>query len=306
MPAWETPVALLLALSPTGVAWVAGLFGLLVGSFLNVVVHRLPRMMQAAMEQEAREILHPASAPEAGPLGIQPSFNLITPRSHCPACKAPILARHNVPLLSWLWLGGRCAACQAPVSVRYPVVELLTGLLFAIVAWKFGVTPETALALLVTALLIALAVIDFDTQYLPDTLTLPLLWLGLLAAVLLGRGAAPLPVAPAEAIVGAVVGYLSLWSVYWAFRLITGREGMGYGDFKLLAALGAWLGWTAIPLIILLSAVVGALVGGGLILFRGRDHQLPMPFGPFLAAAGWVALLWGPGLVDWYRGLSGL
>jgi leader peptidase (prepilin peptidase)/N-methyltransferase len=284
----------------------AGLFGLMVGSFLNVVIHRLPRMMQASMEQEAREILQPEGAPETSPRGSQPPFNLVTPRSRCPACKTPIFARHNVPLLSWLWLRGRCAACRAPVSVRYPLVELLTGLLFAVVAWTFGGTPETALALLVTAFLVALAAIDFDTQYLPDSLTLPLLWLGLLAAVLFGRGAAPLPVAPAEAITGALLGYLSLWSVYWVFRLITGREGMGYGDFKLLAALGAWLGWTAIPLIILLSAVVGALVGGALILFRGRDHQLPMPFGPFLAAAGWVALLWGPALVDGYRSVSGL
>lgn len=298
--------ALLEALGPSGPAWIAGLFGLLVGSFLNVVIHRLPRMMQADAENEAREILGAYASHDAPTLVATPRFNLITPRSRCPACGQAIQAWQNIPLVSWLWLRGRCAGCRVPISVRYPLVELLTGLGFAAVAWYCGPTIETLYGCVVVAMLVAMSGIDFDTQYLPDSLTLPLLWLGLLAAVFTGRGAAPFPVAPAEAIVGAAVGYLCLWSVYWLFRLITGREGMGRGDFKLLAALGAWLGWTAIPLVVLLSALVGALLGGALILFRGRDHQLPMPFGPFLAAAGFVAMLWGPQLVAWYRGLSGL
>ncbi len=298
--------ALLAALGPAGPAWVAGLFGLLVGSFLNVVIHRLPRMMQREAESEAREILGVHASADAPTLVAAPAFNLVTPRSRCPGCGQPIQAWQNIPLVSWLLLRGRCAGCHAPISVRYPLVELLTGLGFAAVAWHCGATIETLYGCTVVALLVAMSGIDFDTQYLPDSLTLPLLWLGLLAAVITGRGTAPFPVAPAEAIVGAAVGYLSLWSVYWLFRLITGREGMGRGDFKLLAALGAWLGWTAIPLIVLLSALVGALLGGALIVFRGRDHQLPMPYGPFLAAAGFVALLWGPELVHWYRGLSGL
>ena len=298
--------ALVAALGPTGPAWVAGLFGLLVGSFLNVVIHRLPRMMQAEAESEAREILGAHASPDAPTLVATPRFNLLTPRSRCPSCGHAITAWQNLPLVSWLWLRGRCAGCRTPISVRYPLVELLTGLGFAVIGWQFGATLETLYGCVIVAFLIAMSGIDFDTQYLPDSLTLPLLWLGLLAAVISGRGAGPFPVAPTEAIVGAAVGYLCLWSVYWLFRLITGREGMGRGDFKLLAALGAWLGWTAIPLIVMLSALVGALLGGVLIVFRGRDHQLPMPYGPFLAAAGFVALLWGPALVAWYRGLSGL
>lgn len=304
--ALEGIATLLAALGPAGPAWVAGLFGLLVGSFLNVVIHRLPRMMQADAESEAREILNVNASAEAPTLVAGPRFNLITPRSRCPACGTFIHAWQNIPLLSWLLLRGRCAGCQTPISVRYPLVELFTGVAFAVVGWHFGATIETLYGCIVVAFLVAMSGIDFDTQYLPDSLTLPMLWLGLLAAVTTGRGAAPFPVGPTDAILGAVVGYLCLWSVYWLFRLITGREGMGRGDFKLLAALGAWLGWTAIPLIVLLSALVGAIVGGVLIVFRGRDHQLPMPYGPFLAAAGFVAMLWGPALVAWYLRLSGL
>ena len=303
---FEGIAQLVVALGPTGPAWIAALFGLLVGSFLNVVIHRLPRMMQTEAESEAREILNIAASPDAPTLVAAPRFNLITPRSRCPGCGQPISAWQNIPLLSWLWLRGRCAGCRAPIGVRYPLVELLTALGFAAVAWHCGPTIETVYGCTIVALLVAMSGIDFDTQYLPDSLTLLLLWLGLLASVVTGRGAVPFPVSPAEAIVGAITGYLALWSVYWLFRLVTGREGMGRGDFKLLAALGAWLGWTAIPLIVLLSALVGALLGGALILFRGRDHELPMPYGPFLAAAGFVALLWGPELVHWYRGLSGL
>lgn len=304
--ALEGIATLLAALGPAGPVWVAGFFGLLVGSFLNVVIHRLPRMMQADAESEAREILNLNASAEAPTLVAGPRFNLITPRSRCPACGTFIHAWQNIPLLSWLLLRGRCAGCQTPISIRYPLVELFTGVAFAVVGWHFGATIETLYGCIVVAFLVAMSGIDFDTQYLPDSLTLPMLWLGLLAAVTTGRGAAPFPVGPTDAIVGAVVGYLCLWSVYWLFRLITGREGMGRGDFKLLAALGAWLGWTAIPLIVLLSALVGAIVGGVLIVFRGRDHQLPMPYGPFLAAAGFVAMLWGPALVAWYLRLSGL
>lgn len=297
-------VALIDAMGPAGLPWLAGLVGLLVGSFLNVVIHRVPLMMQWAAEQEAREILGLDTSADAPTLVAPPRLNLVTPRSRCPACGTPIPARHNIPLLSWLWLRGRCAACAAPISLRYPLVELFTGLLFATVAWRCGATVETLYGCLVAALLVAMSGIDLDTQLLPDSLTYPLLWLGLLASALSGRGAAPFPVSPGDAIIGAVSGYLALWSVFWTFRLVTGKEGMGRGDFKLLAGLGAWLGWTAIPLIVLLSSLVGALVGGFLILFRGRDHQVPIPYGPYLAAAGFIAFLCGPDLVGWYRALA--
>jgi leader peptidase (prepilin peptidase) / N-methyltransferase len=296
----------LTALGPTGLPWLAGLVGLLVGSFLNVVIHRLPLMMQRGAEMEAREILALDVSPDAPTLVAPPPFNLVTPRSRCPACGAPIRAHQNIPLLSWLWLRGRCGACQAPISVRYPLIELFTGVAFAVVAWQCGPTVETLYGCTIAALLLAMSGIDFDTQLLPDALTLPLLWLGLLAAVASGRGAAPFPVSPEDAIIGAIVGYLSLWTVFQAFKWITGREGMGRGDFKLLAALGAWLGWVAVPTIILLSSLVGALVGGFLILFRGRDRQIPIPYGPYLAAAGFICLLWGPALVAWYRELAHL
>ena len=303
---WLGIPELLAALGPTGLPWLAGLFGLLVGSFLNVVIHRLPRMMQQDAEQEAREILALDASPDAPTLVAPPRFNLLTPRSRCPACGTAIAARHNLPLVSWLWLRGRCASCAAPIGVRYPLVELLTGVAVALVAWRCGATPETLYGCLVAALLIAMSGIDLDTQLLPDSLTYPLLWTGLLAAVWSGRGTAPFPVTPVDAILGAALGYLVLWTVFWVFRLVTGKEGMGRGDFKLLAALGAWLGWVAIPLVVLLSSLVGALVGGFLILFRGRDRQVPIPYGPYLAAAGFIALLWGPDIIAWYRDLARL
>ncbi len=220
------------------------------------------------------------------------------PRSACRACKATLKATHNVPVLSWLVLRGKCAGCAAPISARYPFVELLTAILSATVAWKFGYTAQMGAALVLTWFLVALTFIDFDTQLLPDALTLPLLWLGLAASVL-GYTA----VEPRAAIIGALAGYLSLWSVYHLFRLATGKEGMGYGDFKLLAALGAWLGWQMLPPIILLSAVVGAVTGIALIVLRGRDRNIPIPFGPFLAAAGWIALVWGGDIVTGYLGM---
>ncbi|MDR1163985.1 MAG: A24 family peptidase, partial [Candidatus Accumulibacter sp.] len=251
---------------------VCGLVGLSFGSFLNVVIYRLPRIMENDWRDQCAE-LHgePASAREA--------FSLAKPRSRCPACGHAITAAENIPVLSWLVLRGKCSACRAPISMRYPAVELLTGLLSVAAALHFGATWNAAGALVVIYSLIALAFIDFDTQYLPDSITLPLLWVGL-SFNLFGVYATL-----ASAVVGAMAGYLSLWSVYWLFKLCTGKEGMGYGDFKLLAALGAWFGWQVLPLIILLSSVVGAVVGIGLIFLAKRGRDIPIPFGPYLASA---------------------
>jgi leader peptidase (prepilin peptidase)/N-methyltransferase len=278
--------------------------GLLVGSFLNVVIYRLPIMLDRDWRLQAAELLSPleSAAPAA-----DSGYNLVMPRSACPRCKAPITAWQNVPVLSWLFLRGRCANCAAKISARYPLVELATACLSGWVAWHFGFGLACACALLVTWALIALTGIDIDHQLLPDGITLSLLWSGLLAAVVIGPIAgAALPVSPRNAIIGAVAGYVSLWLVFHAFRLITGKEGMGYGDFKLYAALGAWLGWQILPLVILLSAATGALLGIALIAFRGRDRAAPMPFGPYLAAAGWLAMLYGNGLMNSYLRLSGL
>lgn len=265
--------------------------GLLIGSFLNVVVYRTPIILDRQWRRQCDELTG-RETPEA------PRFNIVVPRSACPACKAPVKAIHNVPVLSWLALRGKCASCKAKISARYPLVELLTGVLSAGVAWKFGFGSQLGAALVLTWFLIALTFIDFDTQLLPDALTLPLLWLGLAASVL-----GYTPIEPRNAIIGALAGYLSLWSVYHLFKLATGKEGMGYGDFKLLAALGAWLGWQMLVPIILLSAAVGAMTGITLIVVRGRDRNVPMPFGPFLAAAGWIALMWGPAIVGGYLGM---
>ena len=264
------------------------LLSLLVGSFLNVVIYRLPLILDAQWRAQCAELTgDPATAGE-------PALTLASPRSHCPACKAPVRAIHNVPVLSWLALRGRCASCRARIPVRYPLVELTTAILSAAVAWHFGFGFEAGCALLVTWLLIPLTGIDADHQLLPDAITLPLLWLGLLAS--LGHDPAAgtaLPVAPRDAILGAAVGYLLLWSVFHAFKLLTGKEGMGFGDFKLLAALGAWLGWQALPLIILLSSVVGALIGVGLMIFARHGRETPITFGPYLAIAGVIGLFWG-------------
>ena len=269
--------------------------GLLVGSFLNVVIHRTPVILDRQWRRQCDELAGRETPAE-------PRYNLVVPRSACPTCKAPIKAIHNVPVLSWLALRGKCAACKAKISPRYPLVELLTAVLSAAVAWQFAPLglPVMGAALVLTWFLIALTFIDFDTQLLPDALTLPLLWLGLAASVL-----GLTPVEPRPAIIGALAGYLSLWSVYHLFRLATGKEGMGYGDFKLLAALGAWLGWQMLLPIILLSAAVGAVTGIALIVARGRDRNVPIPFGPFLAAAGWIALMWGPQIVSGYLGMYG-
>ncbi|MET0282643.1 MAG: A24 family peptidase [Steroidobacteraceae bacterium] len=271
--------------------------GLLVGSFLNVVIHRVPVMLERAWRRECLA-LDGKDAP------TEPRYDLVQPRSACPACKAPITALQNIPVLSWLILKGRCASCRVPISRRYPLVEAFTALLSALVAWKFGAGWSTAGALVLTWFLVALAFIDIDTQLLPDSMTLPLLWLGLAAALWLPVDAGEsLPVDLRTAVIGALAGYLSLWLVYHLFRLLTGKEGMGYGDFKLLAALGAWLGWQMLLPIVIGAAGVGALVGITAIALRRRDAGIPMAFGPYLAAAGWLVLMWGPELVDSYLGL---
>jgi leader peptidase (prepilin peptidase) / N-methyltransferase len=293
--------------------------GLVVGSFLNVVIYRLPIMLEREWRAQAAEFSpanDPAAAeptagaaePTAGsaePL-LPAHFSLSAPRSACPACKARISAWQNIPVVSWLALRGRCANCKTRISLRYPVVELATGLLSAWVAYHFGYSLQAACGVLVTWELIALTGIDIDHQLLPDSITLPLLWSGLLASVVFAASGGALPVSPRDAIIGAVAGYLSLWLVYHAFRLVTGKEGMGYGDFKLFAALGAWLGWKLLPLIILLSAAAGAVLGILMIVLRGRDRAAPIPFGPYLAAAGWIAMMYGDGLVSSYLQLSGL
>ena len=277
----------------------AGLLGLLIGSFLNVVIHRLPKIMEAEWRAQCAEL---AAAPAPAPVVAAPAYNLVTPRSACPKCGAPITALQNIPVLSWLALGGRCARCREPISARYPLVELATGALSALVAWRFGFGWDGGCALVITWTLIALTGIDLDTQYLPDSLTQPLLWLGLLAAAYLGRGAAAVPVDLRSAVLGAAFGYASLWSVYQLFRLVTGKEGMGYGDFKLYAALGAWLGWQMLLPVILLSAASGALLGLSLIALRRHQRGVPIPFGPYLAVAGWLVMMWPHELVSpWWR-----
>lgn len=269
--------------------------GMMVGSFLNVVIHRLPKMMENDWRRQCVEFLHPEIAEKAAESSA-PSYNLVIPRSACPSCGHRISALENVPIFSYMFLRGKCSACKAPISIRYPIVELLTGLATAYAAWRFGVTWTTAFAILYIWALVALTFIDADTTLLPDDITLPLLWLGLL--VNLGGTF----IDAQSAIVGAVAGYLILWTVYWGFKLLTGKEGMGYGDFKLLAAIGAWLGWQMLPLVILLSAVVGTVVGIAGILLRGRERGAKLPFGPYLAAAGFIALFWGQKLNMWYLG----
>jgi leader peptidase (prepilin peptidase)/N-methyltransferase len=279
-------------------AWLIGsvfVLSLLIGSFLNVVIHRLPIMMEREWRKQAEELL--AAEPAADGFDPTPQYNLIVPRSACPNCGAQITALQNIPVVSWLFLKGRCAHCAAPISVQYPLVEFATALFSAIVAWHFGFTAHMAAALVLTWTLVALCMIDFDHQLLPDDLTLPLMWLGLLLSLFDGQ---VLPLSPRDSIIGALAGYLSLWLVFHAFKAATGKEGMGYGDFKLLAALGAWLGWQQLLLIILLSACVGAVVGIGLVVVRGRDRNIPIPFGPYLAAAGWIALLWGDQIAGAY------
>jgi len=279
-------------LSPLDTAWielyrpfygaVVFLLGAMVGSFINVVVYRLPKMMERSWHQQCSQLLTPDAV-----LASQPTFNLAFPDSHCPHCQHAIRWWENIPLVSYLVLRGKCSSCQQSISMRYPLVELMSALLSTVVIWQLGFGIMGISALFLTWTLIALALIDFDTQLLPDDITLPLLWSGLLVNLF------DLHSSLADAVIGAMAGYLSLWSVYWLFKWFTGKDGMGYGDFKLLAAFGAWLGWQALPMIILLSSVVGSVIGISLIVFKGRDSQIPIPFGPYLAIAGWIVLVAG-------------
>ncbi len=280
-----------LAADPALFAVAAGVIGLLIGSFLNVVIHRLPRIMERDWAVQCAE-LRGEPPPEAEP------FSLSRPRSRCPHCGHAISALENVPVVSWVVLRGRCRGCDKRISVRYPVVEAATGLLFALSAWHFGPGFAVVAAMGFAAALVALAMIDVDTQLLPDDITLPLLWAGILVNAF---GAFT---DLRSAVFGAMAGYLALWSVYWAFKLATGKEGMGYGDFKLLAALGAWLGWQMLPLLILLSSFVGAVVGLTLMVVARHGRNVPIPFGPYLAAAGLIALYWGKPLTRAYLGVS--
>jgi leader peptidase (prepilin peptidase)/N-methyltransferase len=284
-----------LAANPSVLLIVSGLLGLAVGSFLNVVIHRLPKMMERDWRSQCAEILDGVTAPAQ-----QQAYNLVVPRSRCPNCEHQITALENVPVFSYIALRGRCASCGWRIPLRYPAVELLTALLSVIVVWRFGFSIQAGGALLLTWALVALSFIDFDTQFLPDSITLPFLWLGLAFNV------AGIYTTTQASVIGAIAGYLTLWSVFHLFRLVTGKEGMGYGDFKLLALFGAWLGWSALPLIVLLSSMVGAAIGVAMIALRGHDKNIPIPFGPYLAIAGWIALMWGTELVDAYLGFSGL
>jgi leader peptidase (prepilin peptidase)/N-methyltransferase len=287
-----------------------GLLGLAIGSFLNVVVYRVPIMMERAWREQCAELqagdtaVNPAGEATAAPadaVGGKP-FNLWWPPSACPGCGKPIAAHHNIPVLSYLWLRGRCAACGSRISSRYPIVEAAAAVTGLIVAFVLGPSWQTVAALFFTWTLLALALIDIDHKLLPDSMTLPLLWAGIVLSLAPVGGAPPFADLQSS-VIGAVAGYLALWSVYWVFKLVTGKEGMGYGDFKLLAALGAWLGWQMLPLVILLSAAVGTVIGVAMIVLGGRSRHNPIPFGPYLAAAGWIALLWGQELVALYEQL---
>lgn len=286
-------------------AWIAtaAVLGLLVGSFLNVVILRLPKMMEQEWRSQCRDFLANDDASNAKLTTDEPTaprFDLIIPGSHCPQCNQAISPRDNIPVLSYLLLRGKCRHCGARISARYPLIEALTGLLSAAVAWKFGFGWAAAAGLLFTWALVALTFIDFDTQLLPDSITLPLVWAGLLLSL------PGIFIDAHSSIIGATAGYLSLWSIYHLFRILTGKEGMGYGDFKLFAAFGAWLGWQSLPLIILLSSLVGAVVGISLIVLRGRDKNIPIPFGPYLAGAGWIYLMWGDALMRGYYNQLGI
>ena len=272
-------------------------FTLVIGSFLNVVIHRLPIMMEREWREQAEELV--ASPPERKlPDG---RFDLVVPRSRCPSCGSLITAWQNIPLVSYLFLKGRCANCKASISARYPLVELMTAVLAATCAWYFGPGWEALMAIVLTLVLVSIAMIDADTQLIPDSIVLPLMWLGLAMSLWHPMsGANTLFISPSDAIVGALAGYLTLWSIFWIFKIVTGKDGMGYGDFKLLAALGAWMGWQQLPLIIMLSAIVGVVINVAMIVTRGQDRSIPIPFGPYLAAAGWIALLWGETIKNAY------
>ena len=287
------PLSDFLASTPLACVLCALILGLLVGSFLNVVIHRLPRMLERDWQAQAREILKLPAAP-AGE-----TYNLVLPQSGCPHCGHRIRAWENIPLLSFLLLRGRCSDCKAPISRRYPLVEVASGLLCGFIAWHFGFGWQAAAMFALTWGLLAASLIDADHQILPDAIVLPLLWFGLIVNALFGF--VPL----ADALWGAVAGYLSLWLVFWLFKLLTKKEGMGYGDFKLLALIGAWGGWQVLPLTLLLSSLVGAIMGLIILRARGAERSTPIPFGPYLAVAGWIALLWGDQITASYLQFAG-
>jgi leader peptidase (prepilin peptidase)/N-methyltransferase len=287
------PLLDLLASSPLAFILSALILGLLVGSFLNVVVYRLPKMMIRDWKAQSREMLELPPEPQTE------TFNLILPHSRCPHCSHKIRAWENIPVVGYLFLGGKCSQCKAPISKRYPLVELSCGLLSAFIAWHFGFGWEAGAMLVLTWGLLAMSLIDADHQLLPDAIVLPLLWLGLIV------NSFGLFTSLTDALWGAVAGYLVLWCVFWLFKLITGKEGMGYGDFKLLAMLGAWGGWQILPLTILLSSIVGAVLGLILLRLRNVETSTPIPFGPYLALAGWIALLWGDQITTSYLQIAG-
>lgn len=285
----------LMADSPAFFIGFVFIVSLMVGSFLNVVIYRLPIMMERAWKAEIEEYSQLTSSNNAQPeASTSETFNLVKPDSTCPKCQHKIRPWENIPVISWLALGGKCSQCKNKIAARYPLVELLTGGLSAVMAWHFGFGLAGCVAVIATWLLIAMTFIDLDTMLLPDQLTLSLLWIGLLASI-----GSPF-VSSHDALIGAAAGYLSLWSLYWAFKLLTGKEGMGYGDFKLLAALGALVGWQHLAVVILLSSFVGAVVGITLLTMQGKDKSQPIPFGPYLAAAGWLTMLCGDWIVEQY------
>ena len=279
----------LLAASPLAFVITTFCISLLVGSFLNVVIYRLPIMMEREWQRDIEQFQQPDKE-----LPPAPKFNLVKPDSTCPNCQHKIRAWENIPVISWLMLGRKCSECANPISARYPAVELLTAVMSAVVAYQLGFGLTGAAFILGTWLLIAMTFIDLDKMLLPDSLTLLLLWIGL------GISCFDSTISPIDSIIGAIIGYLILWSIYWAFKLLTGKEGMGYGDFKLLAALGAWVGWQHLPIIILLSSVVGAVVGISMMFIKKKDSNLAIPFGPYLAAAGWLTMLYGDLIANWY------
>jgi leader peptidase (prepilin peptidase) / N-methyltransferase len=281
--------------SPALFSAIVGLIGLLVGSFLNVVIYRLPVMMQKAWRKDCHDYLGLVAEPQE-----QEPFNLVLPLSRCPGCNTPIKPYQNIPVISYVFLRGKCAKCKNPISLRYPIIEAFTALASVIIAWHFGFTPQTGFALLLTWSLIALSFIDIDHQLLPDSITLPVLWLGLFLSLF------GFFTDSHASIIGAIAGYLVLWGVFQLFKLLTGKEGMGYGDFKLLALFGAWLGWQSLPAIILLSSLVGAVIGIAMIVFSRHERNTPIPFGPYLAAAGWIALIWGADINQLYMKMAGL
>ena len=272
-----------------------GIIGLIIGSFLNVVIYRLPIMMERTWKKECQEFLELEPEKEH-----KDTFNLILPHSCCPNCKSPIRAYQNIPIISYIFLKGKCANCKTPISIRYPAIELLTGITSATIAWHFGYSSETLFALFLTWALITLSSIDIDCQLLPDSITLPMLWAGLFLSLF------SICTDSHSSSIGAIAGYLSFWFVFHVFKLVTGKEGIGYGDFKLLALFGAWLGWEYLPIIIIFSSLVGAVVGISMVILVKRDHRLPIPFGPYLAAAGWFALLWGDDINRVYLNSIGL